>query len=85
MYEKCTFDVVPNSETAERAILKQSTLHHFLQDLEYYHTTELTEQQQVEVSMKMLFDPSLKSKWKDFRSKVPLSDELTKLIKKLEE
>jgi hypothetical protein len=68
MYEKCTFQAVPNAETAERSTLKESLLQHFVQDFHYHHTTTLTLQEQVEVSVKMLHDPSLQKVFQDMKS-----------------
>lgn len=75
MYEKCTFQAVPDPGTADRATLKASTLHHFVQDLEYYHTSTLSLEEQVELSVKMLHDPSLQEKFKDLQSKVTYNEE----------
>ena len=75
MYEKCTFQAVPDTGTADRATLKASTLHHFVQDLEYYHTSTLSLEEQVELSVKMLHDPSLQEKFKDLQSKVTYNEE----------
>ena len=73
MYEKCAYQVVP--EPAERASLKESLLHHFVQDMEYYHTSTLSVEQQVELSVKMLFDPTLQEKWKEMQSTVTYNEQ----------
>jgi hypothetical protein len=75
MYEKCTFQAVPDATaTAEPATLKQSLLQHFVQDLEYYHTTTLTKAEQVELSVKMLHDPSLQAQWNEMKSNITEQD-----------
>ena len=75
MYEKCTYQAVPDPVTADRATLKQSLLHHFIQDLEYHHTSTLSVQQQMEVSIQMLFDPSLQEKFKDMQASVTYNEQ----------
>ena len=75
MYELCTFDAVPKSASAEMATLKTSTLQHFIQDLEYYHTSALTPAEQVDMSVKVIFDPSMDETFKEMKD----------LLKKVEE
>ena len=75
MYELCTFDAVPKSATAERATLKASTLQHFIQDLEYYHTSTLTPAEQVDMSVKVIFDPSMDETFKEMKDLLKKVDE----------
>jgi hypothetical protein len=61
MYEQCTVQTIPDASVATHKTRNRVTLQHFVHDLEYYHTTTMSVEQQMEVGNAMLNDPFLRS------------------------